>query len=61
VSKIHKSRIKNKPVPQLKVLAVIIFILACFALDVATQANFFQSVLALKGIAPPTLQHSIAN
>jgi len=33
------------------VLAVIIFILACFALDVATQANFFQSVLALKGFA----------
>ncbi len=31
---------KNKPVPQLKVLAVLIFILACFALDVAAQANF---------------------
>jgi hypothetical protein len=33
------------------VLAVIIFILVCFALDVAPQANFFQSVLALKGFA----------
>ena len=32
-------------------LAVVIFILASFALDVAPQANFFQSVLALKGLA----------
>ena len=36
-----KYKSKNKPVPQLKVFALIIFILACFALDVATQANFF--------------------
>jgi len=33
------------------VLAVIILILASFALDIASQANFFQFVLALKGFA----------
>ena len=40
---------KNKPVPQLKVLAVLIYVLACFALDVATQANF---LIGLRLFAP---------